>query len=79
MLVFRFVGGGTIIRPVEARDAAAVAAIYAPTVTHGVISFEVEPPHAGEMLYERHGWNLTLPLWRERVRAAEAALGWGAA
>ena len=38
-----------IIRPVEARDAAAVAAIYAPHVTEGVASFETVPPDAAEM------------------------------
>ena len=38
-----------IIRPVESHDAAAVAAIYAPNVTHGVASFELMPPDAVEM------------------------------
>ena len=37
------------IRAVEARDAAAVAAIYAPHVTEGVASFETTPPDAAEM------------------------------
>ena len=32
-------------------------------------------PHAGPLLYERHGWNLTGPLWIERVRTARAELG----
>lgn len=32
-------------------------------------------PHDGELLYERHGWNLTWPQWRDRVAAADAALG----
>ncbi|WP_131114056.1 PIG-L deacetylase family protein [Lichenihabitans psoromatis] len=31
-------------------------------------------PHTGPLLYERHGWNLTGPLWIERVRAALRAL-----
>lgn len=40
----------TVIRPVEmARDAPAVAAIYAPHVTDGVASFELTPPDAAEM------------------------------
>ncbi len=38
-----------IIRPVEERDASAVAAIYAPHVTEGVASFETVPPDAAEM------------------------------
>ncbi len=38
-----------VIRPVEPRDAADVAAIYAPNITHGVASFEVTPPDAAEM------------------------------
>ncbi len=42
-------GGNAIIRPVEARDAPEIAAIYAPNVTDTVISFEVEPPDAAEM------------------------------
>ncbi len=40
---------GAIIRPVEERDAAALAAIYAPHVTGGVASFEMVPPDAAEM------------------------------
>ena len=32
------------------------------------------PPHTGEMLYERHGWNLTGAQWLERVKAARADL-----
>ena len=48
-LIFRVVGGSTIIRPVEARDAAAIAAIYAPSVTNNAVSFEMEPPDAAEM------------------------------
>ncbi len=39
-----------IIRHAEpARDAAVIAAIYAPSVTASAISFEVEPPDAAEM------------------------------
>ena len=38
-----------VIRPVEERDAAAVASIYAPHVTDGVASFELIPPDAAEM------------------------------
>lgn len=38
-----------VIRPVEARDAAAVAAIYAPHITGGVASFELVTPDAAEM------------------------------
>ena len=38
-----------VIRPVEERDAEAVAAIYAPHVTEGVASFELVPPDAAEM------------------------------
>ena len=38
-----------VIRPVEDRDAGAVAAIYAPHVTEGVASFETFPPDAVEM------------------------------
>lgn len=37
------------LRPAEERDAEAVAAIYAPLVAETAISFEVEPPDAGEM------------------------------
>ena len=39
----------TGIRLAEARDAAAIAAIYAPSITAGVASFELEPPDAAEM------------------------------
>ena len=42
-------GGNAIIRPVEPEDAPAIAAIYAPSVTDSVISFELEPPDANEM------------------------------
>ena len=38
-----------VIRPAEERDAATVAAIYAPHITEGVASFELSPPDAGEM------------------------------
>jgi phosphinothricin acetyltransferase len=37
------------LRPAHAGDAAAVAAIYAPIVRDTPISFEVDPPDAGEM------------------------------
>lgn len=37
------------IREANAGDAAAVAAIYAPVVRDTIISFEEEPPSAGEM------------------------------
>ena len=55
-------GGNAIIRPVEGRDAPRIAAIYAPNVTDNVISFEVEPPGAAEMVRritdvtETHPW-----------------------
>ena len=42
-------GGNTIIRPVEVRDAGSVAAIYSPNVTDTPISFELAPPDAAEM------------------------------
>ena len=51
-----------VIRPVEARDAAAVASIYAPHVTEGVASFETTSPDADEMAArivattESHPW-----------------------
>ena len=32
-------------------------------------------PHAGPLLYERHGWNLTWETWTERVAAARSDLG----
>jgi phosphinothricin acetyltransferase len=38
-----------IIRPAERRDAAAIAAIYAPFVTDTSVSFEIEPPDEAEM------------------------------
>jgi phosphinothricin acetyltransferase len=37
------------VRDATANDAAACAAIYAPYVTHSVISFELDPPDAAEM------------------------------
>ena len=37
------------IRPAQADDAAAIAAIYAPHVAHGIASFEVEAPDADAM------------------------------
>ena len=39
----------TGIRLAEERDAAAIAAIYAPNITDGVASFELVPPDAAEM------------------------------
>ena len=36
-------------------------------------------PHAGPLLYERHGWNLTWDGWTDRVAAARADLGLAAA
>lgn len=39
----------TSIRPARPDDAPAVAAIYAPHVTDGVVSFEEHPPDAAEM------------------------------
>ncbi len=41
--------GNPGIRLAEARDAAAIAAIYAPNITAGVASFELTPPDAAEM------------------------------
>jgi phosphinothricin acetyltransferase len=38
------------IRVAEERDARAIAGIYAPAITDGVISFELTPPDAQEML-----------------------------
>ena len=40
---------GTGIRLAEERDADAIAAIYAPSITEGVASFELVPPDAAEM------------------------------
>jgi L-amino acid N-acyltransferase YncA len=40
---------GSLIRPAEARDAAAIADIYAPNITEGVASFEMVAPDAAEM------------------------------
>ena len=37
------------IRPVEARDNAAITGIYAHAVRHGTASFETEPPDEAEM------------------------------
>ena len=37
------------LRPATPRDAAVIAAIYAPNVTQGVASFEVEAPDAAEI------------------------------
>lgn len=52
----------TTIRPVEQGDAEAIAAIYAPHVTHGVASFETEPPDADE--------------FRRRITATTATHPW---
>ena len=38
-----------MIRPAAPEDAAAIAAIYAPHVLGGTVSFEVEPPDAAEI------------------------------
>ena len=40
---------GGLIRVAEERDAEAIARIYAPAITDGVISFELVPPDASEM------------------------------
>ena len=42
-----------LIRDAEAVDCMAIAAIYAPHVLHGTVSFEVEPPSAEEILRRR--------------------------
>lgn len=34
-----------------------------------------QPPHPGELHYERLGWNVTGALWRDHARVALAALG----
>ena len=39
----------TTLRPVRTDDAAQIAAIYAPYVTAGTVSFETEPPNAAAM------------------------------
>jgi L-amino acid N-acyltransferase YncA len=50
------------LRPAEQRDAAAIAAIYAPIVRDTFISFETEPPSASAMaerieaIQQRHPW-----------------------
>ena len=55
-------GFSSSIRLATERDAEAVADIYAPNVTDAVISFEAEPPDAGEMrrrmegTLERYPW-----------------------
>jgi L-amino acid N-acyltransferase YncA len=41
---------GGLIRVAEERDARAIAEIYAPAITDAVISFELMPPDAHEML-----------------------------
>ncbi|WP_375428064.1 arsinothricin resistance N-acetyltransferase ArsN1 family B [uncultured Sphingomonas sp.] len=50
------------VRPARTDDAVAIAAVYAPYVTDGVISFELDPPDAAEMARRmaaggaRHPW-----------------------
>ena len=44
---------GLLIRPSEDRDIAAIAAIYAHHVLHGIASFEDVPPDAAEMAHRR--------------------------
>jgi phosphinothricin acetyltransferase len=39
----------TTVRPARPDDAGAIAAIYAPYVTDGIVSFETEPPDAAAM------------------------------
>ena len=52
----------TLVRPARAGDAAAIAAVYAPYVTDGTVSFELDPPDAAEMARRmaagggRHPW-----------------------
>ena len=54
--------GAIRIRQAQARDAAMIAAVYAPYVRDTIISFEVEPPTAEEMgrriavIVARHPW-----------------------
>jgi L-amino acid N-acyltransferase YncA len=51
-----------VIRPVQVRDAAAIARIYQHYVTHTTISFETEPPSADEIaarirkVNAQHSW-----------------------
>ncbi|HEU0217981.1 MAG TPA: GNAT family N-acetyltransferase [Stellaceae bacterium] len=47
------VRGSVIVRPSEARDVKAIAAIYSHHVLHGLASFEIEPPLAEEMARRR--------------------------
>ncbi len=53
---------GTVRAADPARDAAACSAIYAPFVSHGWVSFEIEPPGEAEMARriaaygESHAW-----------------------
>jgi hypothetical protein len=35
----------------------------------------LQPPHPGELHYERLGWGITGELWRRHARAALEALG----
>ncbi len=51
-----------MIRAARAGDAAAIAAVYGPHVTDGIVSFELDPPDAAEMARRmaagdaRHPW-----------------------
>jgi L-amino acid N-acyltransferase YncA len=53
---------GLVVRPATAADAEACAAVYAPYVTETAVSFETDPPTAGEMARritaasEQHAW-----------------------
>ena len=64
--------GNTTIRPVEQRDAEAIAAIYAPHVTDGVASFEMEPPDADEFRRRITATTATHP-WLVCERGGEVA------
>ncbi len=72
LLACRSVEGNAIIRPVEARDAPGIAAIYTPNVTENVISFELEPPDAAEMARRIVSTTATHP-WLVCERAGEIA------
>jgi phosphinothricin acetyltransferase len=57
-------------RPAQPADAGAIAAIYAPHVTHGVASFETAAPDAGEMARRIAGAGALYP-WVVAVREQE--------
>src|SRR3977135_2413724 len=57
------------IRPVEARDNAAITRIYAHAVRHGTASFETEPPDGAEMARRQ----AAPPAGGERLLGAERA------